>query len=592
MQRFIKAGDDVETMITRPPSTSLLGISSNDRYTSWNQRRANPTNPFSFIIQKNQAIMNGYFRRLAMTEFRMNWTLPNIASAWGNDAVMFNWVQTSVLPLAVNTFILTIPDGFYGAEELALAIQESAISGGYNGTSTHVAGLTGFTANIMSTFEDDQVVFSAPVGYTFWFAPVAYQNQRQLFDMLALPTMGTPGVNSFFAGIPDLRATEYVDIVCSQLTNNMLQKDASSAPIVRDMLARIYLDDDVPSQSTVTTNYFNNTPVSTTSSTYVVSDDNTVNFTVASTTGFSIGAQVNVSGTSGGTNWNGPALVSGITGSTTLYLYYVAVLSGTATGTATIANVQGTLTQTSKPVTTWDDRVNGVTPFVLYRQFPYPKQIRWEHTQPIGNLRFEMFDSQGRSIADLWSPYSAGTFLSNITGTAYTSTGISAIASSPLGAQFAQVTVASSVGFAVGQNVVVAGVTGGTYNAGAVIVSVPNATTIAVQYVVAPTGTISSYSGATLRDASNSVTFTVGSSAGLNVGQIVYVSGIAGTGVTGYNGQGVVSIVPSSTTVVVQFGSTTVLAGSSLTYTSAVITNTIDYQSSFAWNTSILCSED
>jgi hypothetical protein len=47
--------------------------------------------------------------------------------------------------------------------------------------------------------------------------------------------------------------------------------------------------------------------------------------------------------------------------------------------------------------------VNGVSPFVIYRQFPYPKQIRWNNKMPIGNLTFELYDDQGRNIQDLWN---------------------------------------------------------------------------------------------------------------------------------------------------------------------------------------------
>ena len=40
------------------------------------------------------------------------------------------------------------------------------------------------------------------------------------------------------------RYTEYIDIVCSQLTYNQKLKDGSSDPVVRDMVARVYIEDE------------------------------------------------------------------------------------------------------------------------------------------------------------------------------------------------------------------------------------------------------------------------------------------------------------------------------------------------------------
>lgn len=37
----------------------------------------------------------------------------------------------------------------------------------------------------------------------------------------------------------------------------------------------------------------------------------------------------------------------------------------------------------------------GSGPILLHRCFPFPKQIKWNTNQPIGNLRFQVFDSQG-----------------------------------------------------------------------------------------------------------------------------------------------------------------------------------------------------
>ena len=37
----------------------------------------------------------------------------------------------------------------------------------------------------------------------------------------------------------------------------------------------------------------------------------------------------------------------------------------------------------------------GSNPILVHRAFPFPKQIKWNADQPIGNLRFQVYDSQG-----------------------------------------------------------------------------------------------------------------------------------------------------------------------------------------------------
>jgi hypothetical protein len=37
----------------------------------------------------------------------------------------------------------------------------------------------------------------------------------------------------------------------------------------------------------------------------------------------------------------------------------------------------------------------GYNPILVHRTFPFPKQIKWNANQPIGNLRFQVYDSQG-----------------------------------------------------------------------------------------------------------------------------------------------------------------------------------------------------
>jgi hypothetical protein len=44
----------------------------------------------------------------------------------------------------------------------------------------------------------------------------------------------------------------------------------------------------------------------------------------------------------------------------------------------------------------------GSRPFLIYRQFQKPKEIRWNKQQPIGQCVFEVYDDKGRNLADLF----------------------------------------------------------------------------------------------------------------------------------------------------------------------------------------------
>ena len=86
---FVNETQDHEgdAVTVRPSATAILAIDSDDRYPNYLVRRTNPSYPFSFPIQKNQNILSGFFKRLALTEFRLNWTLPNISQVWGNNVI-------------------------------------------------------------------------------------------------------------------------------------------------------------------------------------------------------------------------------------------------------------------------------------------------------------------------------------------------------------------------------------------------------------------------------------------------------------------------------------------------------------------------
>ena len=294
----------------RPSSTALFGVDSDDRYKTYGQRRTSPSYPFAFSITKNEALLNGFFSRIGVSELRMYWTLPNISAAWGN-----NTLQIFITGAPANPYTITIPDGFYDLSTLMIFIEAGvqALGGG--------ALLPGFIA--LANLDGSSAFSNGGGGApTFnWIPPTV--NSRTLYDMLNIVNASPPvAAATGRGGVANLRPTDFVDIISPQLTYNQDLKDGSSQPTVRDALVRVYIDDTTKSLYRTTTKLFDST-------------------------GAPDGEQV--------------------------------------------------------PQFDVTDSTNGVTPFTIYRQYPVPKQILWNNDQPLGNVTFELYDDQGRSIQDLWS---------------------------------------------------------------------------------------------------------------------------------------------------------------------------------------------
>jgi hypothetical protein len=284
-----KTADEVEDKATtvRPSSTSLFCIESSDRYNSVIAQQFGIISPYNFNIQKNESLLNGFFSRIGLTEIVFPYYIPNINN------------QTNTIKMIYNggpEVTVTLTNGFYTPTALAAALQAALIIAGAGaGTTVIYNSLGQFVIDVQAG--NDIILFdatNAPYGIS-------------LFDLLG----GTndwinPGGQILTGRVTRCRFTEYVDIVCSQLTYNQDLKDGSSDPVVRDMIARVYIETE------------NDQPIP------------------------------------------------------------VNVIAGTNTSVV--------------------NTVPGTYPFTIYRQFKTPKMIKWNKTQPIGNLRFEVYDCRGNLL--------------------------------------------------------------------------------------------------------------------------------------------------------------------------------------------------
>lgn len=204
----------------RYPSTANLMIDSFDRNLVQYPTCEN------FLITKNQSIMNGFFTRIGTTEVVLEWFSGNIGGANGQFAYTVNDVTTNFSLAGFYTVASLIDD-------IVSNLNETTSSTGLTWSASAVQG---GGVSLTATGAPD-IVFSlvAPILLTLTAETTEFSG-----------TIPAGGSESFEidASTADIRPVRYLDMVCTQLTNNQAVKDASTAQNVRDVLCRWYFDYD------------------------------------------------------------------------------------------------------------------------------------------------------------------------------------------------------------------------------------------------------------------------------------------------------------------------------------------------------------
>ena len=211
-----------KTITMRQPSTANLMVDSADRSSAY--RLCN-----DFVISRNQNLMNGFFTRVGTTEVVFEWTTPNI---WGviGDANSGN--SGCVYTTDTGDASATVSGGFYSQKEYldAFVRKLNDANLGYTFTIEAIEGGE-VTISFVATTATEFTLAGSAVDLIFGESPVTNTSA----------VWGTVGAYIPFL---DLRPARYIDIVCTQLTNNQAVKDASTAEHVRDVLCRWYFDYD------------------------------------------------------------------------------------------------------------------------------------------------------------------------------------------------------------------------------------------------------------------------------------------------------------------------------------------------------------
>lgn len=222
---FRSPEDEDKGVTIRSPASSLFCIDSSDRYKSIEAERSGTVSPYNFTISKNESLLNGFFSRIGLTEIVFPFYIPNVNQKTN---------KLSYISSIIGNGEITLGTGFYTPSQLAAAVQAALIADG-------VVGIT-------VQYVDGSFYVDAGVGNTISFFPNTFippgprNTDFQLFDMMGFTVVNQAAARYQTSAVTRCRYTEYIDIVCSQLTYNQDLKDGSSDPIVRDMIARIYLE--------------------------------------------------------------------------------------------------------------------------------------------------------------------------------------------------------------------------------------------------------------------------------------------------------------------------------------------------------------
>jgi len=216
----------------RNPASSILGLNSRDRYANMIDAASKPQSPFNCVLSSNQNFMTGFFQRIALTEIVFTWAMPTLTSARNKMYITVAGID----------YLLTIPVTYYTPTTLAaeFQVQVRAIGGGailpaFTCTSGAITGLFTALSNSATTFFFK--TFSA-------VTPTSNPDATTVFEMMNWNTYllgGGLAATAQISGPPTMLSTQFVDIICSQITANQDVKDGSSQNVTRDVLARVYL---------------------------------------------------------------------------------------------------------------------------------------------------------------------------------------------------------------------------------------------------------------------------------------------------------------------------------------------------------------
>lgn len=392
-QLGLSQGQSQEGVNIRNPSTALLGVSSIDRYnlplgepSELTASQTNPlqtqtlSSPYDFSISQNANFLDGYFTRLALNEIQFRWTIPTLTSRNNKIYIVWSPAGRQAITNAVGngaggvTFTMASTTGYSTGQTLVVgnlpAVVTSAgtlnLNGVYTISSTtgttlvcnNPNGVPAFTSLAVTGLVGIRYLITIPEGWydlTNNLIPAQAGAAGNLAYQVALAVNTATGSGTDFTclynlplGASTTTGVPYNAFLCSSGAN------AATFYWLR------YTDGSQPNRVSL----------------YEMMAWNTSQAPATAQTG----------------SPNASMLSTPFVDIVCYNLTYNQSLKDADTGTTRDILCRLWLT----PDAFTGNMANlGSAPILLHRCFPFPKQIKWNADQPIGNLRFQVYDSQG-----------------------------------------------------------------------------------------------------------------------------------------------------------------------------------------------------
>jgi len=275
--RFTLDDAEKKARTIRHPKTAELHLDSLDRYTLSDvpvvvAQVANPdqntakyygpafapiteSSTNNCLIQTKRNLLYGYMSRVALTQFNLNYNVPTIVTDYNDKFALALGAGAGTL------FTYTIPQGYYTATTLAATLQALLRAT----TTNPIPGATVTPPTNQTTATPGSIqsgfVFASNNGVLLQFVAGTPGANGTLSNIYGR-TWRLLGVNaqvqavSLSLAVPNLRPTDYVDIVSNALTNYKDTKDAnSSIQSPGSVLGRIWLNECGVNNQTATNGY-------------------------------------------------------------------------------------------------------------------------------------------------------------------------------------------------------------------------------------------------------------------------------------------------------------------------------------------------
>jgi hypothetical protein len=397
----------------RNPSTAILGISSIDRYrTGLTSAQTSPaitvsnnlTSPYSFdLTTLNQNLLTGFFTRLAVNEAQFRWTIPTLTSR--NNKIYFNIAPAgnSVLT-SITSSSATITFGM-------------ASTTGYSAGMTIRVGMPAVTVSGVSYTVDGVYTIASTTGTT-----LVCDDPNGIPDFTILSQAGTVAITVLITLPTGWYDIYNQDITTSSRGGNLayqLQNAVRTNATVSSLVTGFLVTYQLPFQGIA------NPGTSITVAGQPYNCFFASNLTSATNTFFwtryTEPTRPNAVGLFEMLAWNNTqslrAYQYGSPNASFLSTPFVDIVCDQLTANQGLKDSDsGDISRTMlcrlwlTPDAFTGNMANlGSAPILVHRAFPFPKQIRWSPNQPIGNLKFQVYDSQGYLVSTYEGVSGAGT---------------------------------------------------------------------------------------------------------------------------------------------------------------------------------------